>query len=445
MSPTARLDEWQSQRDDPVLLRVTPYNNHQHINERPKSYSVDTPNNRIDEHTNAHTVEVIGKLSSELTKKLQSTEQRTRFENNNSNNNFTNINNSNNNNNISNVDDDKLTPNSIHGLNDINHKYDIERRKNTVSCETINNTKLYNDYSADDYYRDRNCSTIEMTSKNVELLNRKNQGIEKNDCNLYNCDKSIPPLPSTSPPRSPILNKSHGAISRVTDSTSSLSSSSSSLLSSSSSSSSTTATRNSIEQQNPQQSKIKTSKLNTNDTSVRKNEQIINNINDDTINSRIKVSSPSQTDNTWTQNDIIFRNKLRRTSSLGSRSSTLSSNSKTSSSTSISPSYSPIDRKQSPCLSSPSQYGYDGLTIVQRSEIIVKINSTTDASSQTDLIDDDKTFINHDYVNLIHECRKKLPEEIECEELSRDLVNQLGPNDKLSPILGNFIIILFIY
>ncbi|XP_044014440.1 protein Shroom isoform X2 [Aphidius gifuensis] len=432
MSPTARLDEWQSQRDDPVLLRVTPYNNHQH--ERPKSHSIDTSNNRIDEHSNAHTVEVIGKLSNELTKKLQSTEQRTRFENNNSNNNFTNINNSNSNNNndINDDDDDKLTPNSIHGLNDINHKYDIERRKNTVSCETINNTKLYNDYSVDDYYRDRNSSTIEMTSKNVELLNRKNQGIEKNNCHLYNCDKSIPPLPSTSPPRSPILNKSHGAISRVTDSTSSLSSSSSSLLSSSSSSSTTaTATRNTIEQ-----SKIKTSKLNINDISVRKNEQIINNNNDDTINSRIKISSPSQTDNTWTQNDIIFRNKLRRTSSLGSRSSTLSSNSKTSSSTSISPSYSPIDRKQSPCLSSSSsQFGYDGLQIVQRSEIIVKINSTTDASSQTDLIDDDKTFINHDYVNLIHECRKKLPEEIECEELSRDLVNQLGPNDKLSPIL----------
>lgn len=444
MSPTARLDDWPPlrERDDPVLLRVTPYN--QNINERTKSHSVDALHSRIEERTNAHTVEVIGKLSQELTKKLQSTEQRTKCE---SNNNCTILNN---NDSIDKKYDnnDKLSLKNIHILNDKNHQYEKERRKNVVSCDPINQSRLLNDYAIgiEDFYRERS-STIEMTSRNVELLNRRNQNIEKrhsaislggggsidrsfinssiNFDNFDNNNISRPPPPSTSPPRSPepsnYDDKSRGAISRISESTSSLSSSS---------------TRNSP-------SKINDQPLKYERKSPKEHERLMNVEEGVTMNSRFKVSSPSQTDSSWmkydlSNNDIIFRNNLHRTSSLGSRSSTLSSASKTSStsSTSISPRYSPIERKQSPCVS--PQPGYEGLQLVQRSEIVVRVNTTIDASSQTDLIDDDKLFKNYDIVNLLSEPRKKLPEEIECEELSKDLVSQLGPNDKLAPILGNY-------
>jgi len=69
------------------------------------------------------------------------------------------------------------------------------------------------------------------------------------------------------------------------------------------------------------------------------------------------------------------------------------------------------------------QPGIEGLTLVQRTEVVLRVNATTsDAASQTDILDLNK--------------RQKLPEEIECEEFVKDLVGQLSPNDKLVSILG---------
>jgi len=68
--------------------------------------------------------------------------------------------------------------------------------------------------------------------------------------------------------------------------------------------------------------------------------------------------------------------------------------------------------------------------------------ATSDAASQTDTLED--TEQNCKIQRPLPESRKKLPEEIECEELSKDLASQLSPNDKLVPILGEFFIIIFI-
>lgn len=73
---------------------------------------------------------------------------------------------------------------------------------------------------------------------------------------------------------------------------------------------------------------------------------------------------------------------------------------------------------------------------MQRTEVVLIVNtSTSDAASQTDNPENTE----HEYGKIqrpLPESRKKLPEEIECEELSKDLASQLGPNDKLVPILG---------
>lgn len=73
--------------------------------------------------------------------------------------------------------------------------------------------------------------------------------------------------------------------------------------------------------------------------------------------------------------------------------------------------------------------------MVQRTEIVLRVNtSTSDAASQTDI--PDSTELELPVKNPeIPPCRKKLPEEIECEELGRDLASQLSPNDKLVPLL----------
>lgn len=54
--------------------------------------------------------------------------------------------------------------------------------------------------------------------------------------------------------------------------------------------------------------------------------------------------------------------------------------------------------------------------------------SVSDASSQTDLLEEDPARDETD--------RKKLEEELECERLSRDLASQLPPSDKLHSLLG---------
>lgn len=77
---------------------------------------------------------------------------------------------------------------------------------------------------------------------------------------------------------------------------------------------------------------------------------------------------------------------------------------------------------------------------------MLRVNAaTSDAASQTDTLSDTE----QDYVSKIQrplpESRKKLPEEIECEELSKDLASQLSPNDKLVPILGEYILYRYLH
>lgn len=72
--------------------------------------------------------------------------------------------------------------------------------------------------------------------------------------------------------------------------------------------------------------------------------------------------------------------------------------------------------------------------MVQRTEIVSRVNATTsDAASQTDIIADFEEHLK--MKEILPQPRKKLPEEIECEDLSRELASQLSPNDKLVPIL----------
>jgi len=174
-----------------------------------------------------------------------------------------------------------------------------------------------------------------------------------------------------------------------------------------------------------------------------------------------KVSSPTQTDNTGSWNRSNSPSRLSQTSDTesrierlsasskfrtGGRSSTSSMSSVSKASSSSSPRNSPVEEdKSSPrsslCVS--PQPGIEGLTLVQRTEIVLRVNAaTSDAASQTDTLED--TEQNCKIQRPLPESRKKLPEEIECEELSKDLASQLSPNDKLVPILGEFFIIIFI-
>ncbi|KAK0180543.1 hypothetical protein PV327_002911 [Microctonus hyperodae] len=308
----------------------------------------------------------------------------------------------------------------------------------------------------DDFYRDRS-ATIEMTSRNVELLNRRNAQPEKRHSatstamteferttnqTIEYTDKPTQIL--TSSPKfvklhengDNLILKSRGAVPRRSGSCSSSSSSS---------------TRSSLEQglshsrsSPPKTNSIELSPRNENRTSLPELENIKRTSN--SSSPRSKVSSPAQTENSWTkfgcsQTDILINNRLRRTSSSDSRSSSMSSTSKisTSSSSSISPRYSPIENKKaSPCVS--PQPGIEGLTLVQRTEIVLRVNATTsDVASQTEIIDDDdESILSKDLIKnqILPVPRRKLPEEIECEELSRDLASQLEPNDKLVDILA---------
>lgn len=65
-----------------------------------------------------------------------------------------------------------------------------------------------------------------------------------------------------------------------------------------------------------------------------------------------------------------------------------------------------------------------------------------DVASQTEALDEEEPAKEVTENTLIAEPRRKLPEEIECEKLSRDLASQLGPNDKLVTILGLYLFIL---
>lgn len=66
--------------------------------------------------------------------------------------------------------------------------------------------------------------------------------------------------------------------------------------------------------------------------------------------------------------------------------------------------------------------------MIQRTEVTLRVNaSTTDAASQTETTTPLPT-------------RRKLQEEIECEELSQDFVSQLHNSDRLKGLLGEMII-----
>lgn len=82
---------------------------------------------------------------------------------------------------------------------------------------------------------------------------------------------------------------------------------------------------------------------------------------------------------------------------------------------------------------SPSPQVVEGLQLIQRTEVVLRINTcTTDAASQTDRDSESPTSV----VRTPLPTRRKLKEEIECDQLSRDLASQLSPSDKLKGILG---------
>ena len=310
----------------------------------------------------------------------------------------------------------------------------------------------------EDFFRERS-ATIEMTSQNIELLNRRNEkrtnatststnaitayittssasttmAITTDSCwpRGHEVHSSIeaspvsdrPPAPTNSPPRTPDQierDSSKGAVRRRSGSCSSSSSGRSS--------------------------------------DPRVSPRILSNSFSKTENSspsNRKVSSPTQTDNTGSSNrgssppvrssqtnEIELR--VDRTSSSsksrsGGRSSTSSISSASKASSSSSSRNSPVEEDGpsppvSPCMS--PQPGIEGLTLVQRTEVVLRVNAaTSDAASQTDMLDQTEPEAPAK-TQEIPPARKKLPEEIECEELGKDLASQLSPNDKLVPLLG---------
>ncbi|XP_023248339.1 protein Shroom [Copidosoma floridanum] len=256
---------------------------------------------------------------------------------------------------------ERLSPQSVEVLNDRNRQLERERRKLAASCEP--QSRL-----VEDFYRETGVTTIEMTSRNVEILNRRNVAEKQRVAALE--------------PRSTIGSSHKSRESPTTPS-----------------SMATTTT-------------IGTTMAVTAITSER------------------KISSPTQTDRSGSSWD-------RKSGSISSAAS--SSSSSPASSVRMSPSESRIEKLStssgSPC-DSPSPLP-EGLTLVQRTEVVLRVNApTNDVASQTETPEElgKQERIRHEEESLAKP-RKKLREEIECEELSRDLANRLGPDDKLLPIL----------
>ncbi|KZC04893.1 Protein Shroom [Dufourea novaeangliae] len=355
---------------------------------------------------------------------------------------------------------ERLSPQSVEVLNDRNRQLERERRKLAASCEPLPQNREKQSRSMDapssmeeDFFRERS-ATIEMTSQNIELLNRRNEkranSTSTSTTVIATCittsststtttittdswsrgkevQTSIenspvserPPPPTSSPPRSPDQIEGESARGSVPRRSGSCSSSSSSSRSSD--------PRISPRSLSNSFSKIESSPINR------------------------KVSSPTQTENTAYRSSSPVRSnqtneielRVERSSSSsksrsGGRSSTSSISSVSKASSSSSPRNSPVQEMRSSSPASPCvspQLGIEGLTLVQRTEVVLRVNAaTSDAASQTDLLEPAE---NEDCAKM-HElllCRKKLPEEIECEELGRDLASQLSPNDKLVPLL----------
>ncbi|XP_012279440.1 protein Shroom [Orussus abietinus] len=466
MSPTARLDDWPPprDRDDPVLLRVTPHHphplhqhhhhhhhhHHQQHPELPKSHSVDALHHRIEDRT-AHSVEVMGKLSHDLSKKLQASEVRSRGENNN----------------VDHIEDrhersekspldqverkERLSPQSIEVLNDRNRQLERERRKLAASCEPTSKRLLPEiPRGAEDFYRERS-ATIEMTSKNVELLNRRNVLAEKRSSSEDAGSDSRQPLglPAGSPPRSPDSEARDSPTSRSLGGAMPRRSGS---CSSSSSSSAKSLDLGGLTNSLPSRTSPKSSP--SLDSPTRSTCELLERIG---AAYRRKISSPTQTESTGpsersdpmgahspgndrssqTHHDAVLG--TRRSERDCERVSPADAASPTNPVTDSSRNSSPAQEKcsvavgSSPCVS--PQPGIEGLTLVQRTEVVLRVNATTsDAASQTELPADEGAAF-RERVEDVPEPRKKLPEEIECEELGRDLASQLNPNDKLVPLL----------
>ncbi|XP_076678285.1 shroom isoform X3 [Andrena cerasifolii] len=495
MSPTSRLEDWPPPRDhdDPVLLRVTPHHplqhhhHHHHNNhhsqqpELSKSHSVDALHHRLEERSTQqqqqHSAEVIGKLSHELSKKLQANDARSRTSENNNNDNLEDRHQHHHHHHHHHQEKrqqekrhdyeqrkERVSPQSVEVLNDRNRQLERERRKLAASCEPLPQNREKQPRSVDtpssmeeDFFRERS-ATIEMTSQNIELLNRRNEkrvsATSTSTSTISTCittsststtmtitsdscwprgresQNSIeaspvserPPPPTSSPPRSPDqieAESPRGAVPRRSGSCSSSSSSS----------------RSSDPRVSPRSLSNSFSKTESSPISR-------------------KVSSPTQTDNTGSSDRLCSPDQVRSNqtneielrvdrSSAKSRSEGRSSTSSISSiskaSSSSSPRNSPVDVDKSPLPASPCvspQPGIEGLTLVQRTEVVLRVNATTsDAASQTDSLEPAEVEVCTKSQELLPLCRKKLPEEIECEELGRDLASQLSPNDKLVPLL----------
>lgn len=501
MSPTSRMDDWPPPRDhdDPILLRVTshhplPQQHHHHHNNHSdlsKSYSVDALHHRLEERCpqqQQHSTEVVTKFTHDLNKKLQASDVRSR---------------TNENNNNDNLEDrhqhhhhhhhyqekrhpekrhdyeqrrERLSPQSVEVLNDRNRQLERERRKLAASCEPLpqNREKQLREISGplpitgDDFFRERS-ATIEMTSQNIELLNRRNEkrisGVSTSNSTISTYSISTttssaatnydngwtrkqetqnsieatifsdrPPPPTSSPPKSPNnveITSPRGAVPRRSGSCSSTSSSGRSI-------DARISPRGLLSRSSPKSSL----------DSLTRNEARME------YASNRKVSSPTQTDNTGSWNRSNSPSRLSQTSDTesrierlsasskfrtGGRSSTSSISSVSKASSSSSPRNSPVEEDKSSTRSSlcvSPQPGIEGLTLVQRTEVVLRVNAaTSDAASQTDILEDTEQDCVSKIQRPLPESRKKLPEEIECEELSKDLASQLSPNDKLVPIL----------
>lgn len=86
---------------------------------------------------------------------------------------------------------------------------------------------------------------------------------------------------------------------------------------------------------------------------------------------------------------------------------------------------------------SPIQKEIAEVQPMQRTELVLRVNSyTSDAASQTEKED----LLTTQMVKTPLLPRQKSPEELDCEELSRDFVSHLSPNDRLQSILGKCVI-----
>lgn len=94
----------------------------------------------------------------------------------------------------------------------------------------------------------------------------------------------------------------------------------------------------------------------------------------------------------------------------------------------------------------------EALNHIQRTEIIVRVNpviTTQETASQTEEGTDNNSDSLVTPVDEVSEVkvtpwttpiRQKYPEEVDCDKLSKDLVSQLSPSDKLHHILGKYLI-----